>query len=68
MRCEIQLTIKIGLYVSKLPKLTQKQKQLGLNPKGKGIKRIPDELKRKNVRKRIEEIEEQKKWDKEWGL
>ncbi|EJG1281011.1 hypothetical protein CUX29_RS02720 [Vibrio parahaemolyticus] len=54
--------------MSKLPKLTQKQKQLGLNPKGKGIKRIPDELKRKDVRKQIEEIEEQKKWDKEWGL
>ncbi|MCX8872380.1 hypothetical protein NOK74_09285 [Vibrio parahaemolyticus] len=54
--------------MSKLPKPTQKQKQLGLNPKGKGIKRMPEELKRKDVRKRIEEIEEQKKWDKEWGL
>ena len=54
--------------MSKLPKLTQKQKQLGLNPKGKRIKRIPEELKRKDVRKRIEDIEEQKKWDKEWGL
>lgn len=68
MRCEIQSTIKIGLYVSKLPKPTQKQKQLGLNPKEKRIKRIPEELKRKDVRKRIEDIEEQKKWDKEWGL
>ncbi|MCX8864487.1 hypothetical protein [Vibrio parahaemolyticus] len=54
--------------MSKLLKQKQKQKQLGLNPKGKGIKRIPEELKRKDVRKRIEEIEEQKKWDKEWGL
>ncbi|GAJ72392.1 hypothetical protein JCM18904_3207 [Vibrio sp. JCM 18904] len=53
--------------MSKLLKPTQKQKQLDLNPKGKGIKRIPEELKRKDVRKRIEEIEEQKKWDKEWG-
>jgi hypothetical protein len=68
MRCEIQLTIKIGLYVSKLPKLTQKQKQLGLNPKGKKLKRIPEELKRKDVGKRIEDMEEQKKWVKEWGL
>ncbi|MBO1659481.1 hypothetical protein [Vibrio parahaemolyticus] len=54
--------------MSKLPNPTQKQKQLGLNPKGKRIKRIPEELKRKDVRKRIEDIEEQKKWDKEWGL
>ncbi|AEX24987.1 hypothetical protein VEJY3_22891 [Vibrio sp. EJY3] len=64
----MQLTIKIGLYVGKLPKPTQKQKQLGLNPKGKRIKRIPEELKRKDVHKRIEYIEEQKTWDKEWGL
>ncbi|MDF2156043.1 hypothetical protein [Vibrio sp. CAU 1672] len=54
--------------MSKLPKSTQKQKQFGINPKGKGIKRIPEELKTMDVRKRIEEIEEQKKWDKEWGL
>lgn len=68
MQCEIQSTIKIGLYVSKLPNPTQKQKQLGLNPKGKRIKWIPEELKRKDVRKRTEDIEEQKKWNKEWGL
>ncbi|EHK2889877.1 hypothetical protein J7G16_004801 [Vibrio parahaemolyticus] len=56
--------------MSKLPKPTQKQKQFNINPKGKGkgIKRIPEELKTMGVRKRIEEIEEQKKWDKEWGL
>lgn len=66
MRCEIQSIIKIGLYVSKLPKPTQKQKQFSINQKG--IKRIPEELKKMGVRKRIEEIEEQKKWDKEWGL
>ncbi|WP_175422826.1 hypothetical protein [Vibrio parahaemolyticus] len=54
--------------MSKLPKLTQKHKQLGLNPKGKKLKRIPEELKRKDVGKRIEDMEEQKKWGKEWGL
>ncbi|CAH1528339.1 MULTISPECIES: hypothetical protein [Vibrio] len=54
--------------MSKLPKPTQKQKQFSINPKGKGVKRIPEELKTMGVRKRIEEIEEQKEWDKEWGL
>ncbi|MCR9587281.1 hypothetical protein [Vibrio alginolyticus] len=52
--------------MSKLPKSTQKQKQFSINQKG--TKRIPEELKKMGVRKRIEEIEEQKKWDKEWGL
>ncbi|MCS0376596.1 hypothetical protein [Vibrio diabolicus] len=52
--------------MSKLPKPTQKQKQFSINQKG--IKRIPEELKKMGVRERIEEIEEQKKWDKEWGL
>ncbi len=46
--------------MNKLPKPTQKQKQFSINPKGKGIKRIPEELKTMGVRKRIEEIEEQK--------
>ncbi len=31
-------------------------------------KPTPEELKKMGVRKRIEEIEEQKGWDKEWGL
>ncbi|EAS77995.1 hypothetical protein V12G01_23303 [Vibrio alginolyticus 12G01] len=52
--------------MSKSPKATQKQKQFSINQKG--IKRIPEELKKMGVRKLIEEIEEQKKWDKEWGL
>ncbi|EDP59554.1 hypothetical protein [Vibrio sp. AND4] len=54
--------------MSKLPKPTKKQKQFSINPEGKGIKRIPEELKTMGVRKRIEEIEEQREWDKEWGL
>ena len=54
--------------MSKLPKLTQKQKQFSINQKGKGIKRTPEELKTMDVRKRIEEIEKQREWDKEWGL
>lgn len=45
--------------MSKSPKATQKQKQFSINQKG--IKRIPEELKKMGVRKRIEEIEEQKK-------
>ncbi|EHH2499521.1 hypothetical protein J7X13_000676 [Vibrio parahaemolyticus] len=51
--------------MSKLPKPTQKQKQFSINQKG--IKRTPEELKKMGVRKRIEEIEEQKEWDKECG-
>jgi hypothetical protein len=54
--------------VNKLPKPTKKQKQFNINPKGKGIKRIPDELNTMDIRKRIEEIEEQRAWDKEWRL
>ncbi|MCW8336720.1 hypothetical protein [Vibrio paucivorans] len=55
--------------MSKLPKPTQKQKQkqFTINPKGKGMKRIPEELSTMDIRKRIEEIEEQTAWDKEWG-
>jgi hypothetical protein len=54
--------------VNKLPKPTKKQKQFNINPKGKGIKRIPDELNTMDIRKRIEDIEEQRAWDKEWRL
>ncbi len=44
--------------MSKSPKATQKQKQFSINQKG--IKRIPEELKKMGVRKRIEEIEDKK--------
>ncbi|MFM2666713.1 hypothetical protein AAFX24_17945 [Vibrio mediterranei] len=54
--------------MNKLPKPTKKQKQFNINPKGKGIKRIPDELNTMDIRKRIEDIEEQRAWDKEWRL
>ncbi|CAM3128012.1 hypothetical protein VIMY103929_19825 [Vibrio mytili] len=54
--------------MSKRPKPTQMQQQFDINPKGKGIKRISEEWKTMDVRKRIEELEEQKEWDKEWGL
>ncbi|MFM2588181.1 hypothetical protein [Vibrio sp. TBV020] len=53
--------------MSKSPKPTKKQKQFTINPKGKGIKRIPEELNIMDIRKRIAEIEEQREWDKEWG-
>ena len=53
--------------MSKLPKPIQKQKKSGITPKGKEIKQTPEGLKTMNIRKRIEEIEEQRKWDKEWG-
>ncbi|MCW8336443.1 hypothetical protein [Vibrio paucivorans] len=53
--------------MSKPPKPTQKQKQFTINPKGKGIKRVPEELSTMDIRKRIEEIEEQREWDKEWA-
>jgi hypothetical protein len=54
--------------MSKLPKPTKKQKQFSINPEGKGIKRIPKELNTMDIRKRIEEIEEQRAWDKAWRL
>ena len=47
--------------MSKLPKPTKKQ--FSINPKGN--KQIPEELKTMTVRKRKEEIEEKKEWDKE---
>lgn len=53
--------------MSKLTKPVQKQIISGVNPKEKKINRTLEGLKTMNIRKRIEEIEEQKKWDEEWG-
>jgi len=47
--------------MSKLTKPAQKQIISGMNPKEKKIYRSPEGLKTMNIRKRIEEIEEQKK-------